>query len=1098
MTRVRVSIFLLFQALYALTSSGNAFRVPDEFEVYYQVEHLVDAGDLSVPQAVTSGRFFGRTGVDGKPYAPYGPLPAVLALPHHLLARGVAWVAGIPRDTSTWTFVVSGLTTLASSTAAALAVVGFHRAALLVGGSPATALLLSLMLGGASVLWTYGTTFYSEAWQAAMFIWAAVYLLEGRVALASMLLMCAGLAKFTSLVFMPGFLAAAIFDRSLPRERRLQTVVALSAGIGAALAIHLSWNYFRFADVFEFGYNWGETIPRLPARPFLLSELPRGLAVLLFSPGKSILLWAPVLLLSATRVRTCPRPLLIGVATTAISGLIFYGAYLFPEGGYAHGPRHLVPIIPLLLLPAATPGAPWRRELITACAAVGLAISVLSVSVSFLQDQALGNDFQRVGYYERIDPPAGRAWNRYNLGYVPFIRTTTSTDWPVSPRVGAGVDIFPLHLMRAKAAFADASVISGWLPLLLVLGWGGLLMAAASRLWPLADFSVFRTDARHVAIPRTLIGAMLVALSLAYLCLFVPRGWIPHDEGMIGQSAERVLTGGIPHVDYEEPYTGGLTWLHAGVFKLAGIDLLYTRWLLFAGAAVAQALTYLILRRFLGPIGAAVGVWTALGWSFPNYFAALPSWWVLVCALGCLWAFVRYVETGLVRYAALAGLTAGLSILIKQTGLYVLVALVMALLYGGGREERETEVWRPGRALTAIVGIVGVALAFWILRTRLGLTELLYLLLPIAACSRLLLTAGGRHSRFGVPGMLLAPGAAVAMAALPLVCYAVPYVMDGHLRTLVTGLVVLPQKRLQFASMEMPPAQWFLAGLPLVALILPFPGLANLTASGRTAAMVAWGLAVMLPIVALYEHWSYQVIWQSARGLAAVLPVAICWLLISRHIHDAKQRWMLFGFAAMLAWASLVQFPFGAPIYFCYVTPLAVICGAAAAHANVGLRRVVLGPLTALLLIFALLSMNRGYAFNIGYDHYTSYGMDVPLNLDRASLRVTAAEASTYRRVVELVNAHLDGGQLVAGPDCPEVYFLTGQFSPSGSLFDFFASGSSQGEGVTDLPAWTTAGVVVMNNQRSFSGGLSPELMESIRDAFPHTESAGRFEVRWR
>src|SRR3982751_6771739 len=84
-------LFLFFQALYALTSSGNAFRVPDEFEVYFQAEHLVDAGDLSVPQtlAITSANgesiFFGNVGRDGRPYAPYGPLAAVLALPHHLL-----------------------------------------------------------------------------------------------------------------------------------------------------------------------------------------------------------------------------------------------------------------------------------------------------------------------------------------------------------------------------------------------------------------------------------------------------------------------------------------------------------------------------------------------------------------------------------------------------------------------------------------------------------------------------------------------------------------------------------------------------------------------------------------------------------------------------------------------------------------------------------------------------------------------------------------------------------------------------------------------------------------------------------------------------
>jgi hypothetical protein len=36
-----------------------------------------------------------------------------------------------------------------------------------------------------------------------------------------------------------------------------------------------------------------------------------------------------------------------------------------------------------------------------------------------------------------------------------------------------------------------------------------------------------------------LIAAALVALSIVYLACFVSQGWIPHDEGMIGQSAER-------------------------------------------------------------------------------------------------------------------------------------------------------------------------------------------------------------------------------------------------------------------------------------------------------------------------------------------------------------------------------------------------------------------------------------------------------------------------------------------------------------------------------------------------------------------------------
>src|SRR5688572_26236908 len=83
--RNTLGLFLFFQALYALTSSGNAFRVPDEFEVYFQTENLFDNGDLSVPQTLQIGQrpigdrhivgtgsvFFGKTGLDGKPYAPY-------------------------------------------------------------------------------------------------------------------------------------------------------------------------------------------------------------------------------------------------------------------------------------------------------------------------------------------------------------------------------------------------------------------------------------------------------------------------------------------------------------------------------------------------------------------------------------------------------------------------------------------------------------------------------------------------------------------------------------------------------------------------------------------------------------------------------------------------------------------------------------------------------------------------------------------------------------------------------------------------------------------------------------------------------------------
>ena len=89
----------------------------------------------------------------------------------------------------------------------------------------------------------------------------------------------------------------------------------------------------------------------------------------------------------------------------------------------------------------------------------------------------------------------------------------------------------------------------------------------------------------------------------------------------------------------------------------------------------------------------------------------------------------------------------------------------------------------------------------------------------------------------------------------------------------------------------------------------------------------------------LYDVTSYQLIWQAARGFAALLPVAICGCCCPGAFATPGSAWLLFGFASMLAWASLVQVPFSAPIYFCYVTPLAVIAAVAVAGSTAGTRR---------------------------------------------------------------------------------------------------------------------------------------------------------------
>src|SRR5262245_53315826 len=116
--------------------------------------------------------------------------------------------------------------------------------------------------------------------------------------------------------------------------------------------------------------------------------------------------------------------------------------------------------------------------------------------------------------------------------------------------------------------------------------------------------------------------AILWAASALYLWQFVDGGWIPHDDGTLAHSAERVLRGELPHRDFDELYTGGLTYLHAVAFRAFGERLLAMRLLLLAATLAWVPAVYAIARRFVPPLVGGLVALTALVWSTPNYFAS--------------------------------------------------------------------------------------------------------------------------------------------------------------------------------------------------------------------------------------------------------------------------------------------------------------------------------------------------------------------------------------------------------------------------------------------------------------------------------------------
>ena len=128
----------------------------------------------------------------------------------------------------------------------------------------------------------------------------------------------------------------------------LRRVLGLAVPIGAAVAWTLAYDNIRFGNPLRFGYNGPYD------RLGFSTPLLHGIAVLLWSPGKSLFLYSPILIVALPGLwflaRT-HRPVALAVVLLCVVRVCFVARWWTPEGGEAWGPRFLLPLCALLAIP---------------------------------------------------------------------------------------------------------------------------------------------------------------------------------------------------------------------------------------------------------------------------------------------------------------------------------------------------------------------------------------------------------------------------------------------------------------------------------------------------------------------------------------------------------------------------------------------------------------------------------------------------------------------------------------------------------------------------------------------------------------------------
>jgi hypothetical protein len=569
---------------------------------------------------------------------------------------------------------------------------------------------------------------------------------------------------------------------------------------------------------------------------------------------------------------------------------------------------------------------------------------------------------------------------------------------------------------------------------------------------------------------------------------------------------ERFLSGEMPHRDYNEAYTGGLTLLHAAAFRVFGTNLVSLRLVLLLFLLPFAAALYGIARRLVQPAAAVLVTFLAVAWSVPNYFASLPSWYNLFFATFGGLALLRNLETGRARWLFLAGLCAGVSVLFKIVGLYFVAAAVMFLAFRETAFAAGRRAELPGRMtasflLKAAGGAVFLSSLVYLLRQRLGPMEIFHYLLPAVALVGVLLVdewnLGGGPFRGRLAGVLRLIAPFLLGAALPIALFVAPYAATGAVDDLVRGVFLQPQKQIVTATLDLPPLWALLPAVPYAFLLL-FPRAIPRRFERRLVLAVSLALAVLLALA--YVPAVYKAIWFSARSLAPIATLAGCVALARGRVGEdasGRRRAHVFLLLSLTALVSLVQFPYAAPIYFCYVAPLVALAITTAVSGDPDSPRALHGVVLGFYLLFAVLFLNTGYVFNLGY-RYERYVADGRLDLARGGLRLPENEAGKYEYLVSTIEEHSGGGEIYAGPDSPEVYFLSGRRNPTRSFFEFLGEYSARAESLVPLLEARRTRLVVLNRLPDFSPQPDLELVLALRTRYPKWALIGEFLVMWK
>ena len=334
-------IFLLACCIYILTTAGE-IKHGDGVALFEVTESIVERGTLQIDR-----HFHWFDTRPGWSYFSSGL--SVATVPFYVLGKGIA---GLFPGADSWP-IITLFGGLINAVLCAWIAVLFFRFAWRLRPDTRIALAATLILMFSTLLWYRSKIFLREPLATLGFFACLYFLFEHHRSASRKKLLLAGLAflvmvwaRFDLGVVAPFFLGYLLFGSVRSWGDRIREAAWLFLIPVLSLPSFLLFNFFKFGSPLKFGY---------PGASMTATPLWTGLTGLLVSPMHGLLVYAtPVLIgvLALPRLFRRNRPLAVLILTVSLFFLVFYAKYSIWSGSFNVGPRFLLILVPMLLLPA--------------------------------------------------------------------------------------------------------------------------------------------------------------------------------------------------------------------------------------------------------------------------------------------------------------------------------------------------------------------------------------------------------------------------------------------------------------------------------------------------------------------------------------------------------------------------------------------------------------------------------------------------------------------------------------------------------------------------------------------------------------------------